>query len=327
MLLLAAVAAFAVLSCQKNETTAENALSSDGIPMTLTAGFGDLTKVTYSPDGNVLKTSWEATENISVITLDATSRGNIVAIDNFTSTGAAGRADAVFTGTFTGGTSPDKVIAIYPALSQQDGGEYVTAPYSTYIGGKKSFISTQINNMYLGTSNEPLKQAADNDASHLQNYCIMSGVVGLVDIQSGTLSVDLFNQMTVLKATITLPDAAVGKKLTEFQIKAAKSDDSNSPFAKPGGWEYADICYDPLFAPGSEYSSQKSLYLNNITVTDTKTLTLYMPNSVFANQEAGNKWIFTAYDSDSNTYTATKDFSAAASFERGKIYRISATLN
>lgn len=324
----AAVAAFAALSCQKNEETpVQENQGPVGIPMTLTAGIDEVTKVDYVPSGNVLLTSWEAEESISVITLDG-NNGNVVAIDKFTSTGTAGRENAKFTGTFTGGASPVKVIAIYPALSES-GGEYATAPYKNNSGLDVSFLwKAIVGEPYIQSRNQALKQAADGDASHLKNYCIMSGEVNVEDIKNNKLSTTLSNQMTVLKVTITLPDAAVGKKLTSFELAAKKSDDTDAGFARGASWEYVDIVQSPISAPGGGFNSRKTLYLNNIEVPAAKKVTLYMVNSTFADQEAGNKLVFTATDSESTTYTATRTVTGGGlKFYRGCTHTVSATLN
>ena len=54
-----------------------------------TIGSGEDTKISYTEDGNVLKTAWEAKEAITVITL---SYNTIVTVDNFTYEGEGGKA-------------------------------------------------------------------------------------------------------------------------------------------------------------------------------------------------------------------------------------------
>ena len=62
-----------------------------GIPMTVTASLGGDTKATYALDGGLLKTTWDATETISVITYKSSA---IYSVDNFTYSGATGVSQA-----------------------------------------------------------------------------------------------------------------------------------------------------------------------------------------------------------------------------------------
>ena len=101
LFLIAAVAA-ALVSCSKSDNP-RDVEQNEGIKMTLKASFGSDTKLSFNPDGNIIKSTWDASEAISVLTLD--EEGVVVAIDNFTSEGTAGRKEASFTGTFNGGSS------------------------------------------------------------------------------------------------------------------------------------------------------------------------------------------------------------------------------
>lgn len=332
-LLLAAFAAIAFISCQKNETPVEEPAVtpvevSAGIPMKLVAEI-PATKVSYVPDGNVLKASWNATETISVVTLDGTGDGaKVVAIDNFTSTGAAGRAKAEFTGTFTGGSTPACVIVIYPALIAGGGGKYASDPYTDHTSAAKSVLyDAAVGSEYIQANFQALKQTSDNDASHLENYCVMTGNVDIDDIKNNLLTASLSHEMTVLKVTATFPDAAKGQTLTLMEINAFDSTDAPAHIERSHSWNYVNLPFAHITCPGSGYHEFSKLYCN-ITIPDSGVVTLYFANCLFADQAIGNKWKFTAHvGAGLDTYVATKTFKSAASFDKGSIYRVSANLS
>lgn len=329
-LLLAAFAAIAFISCQKNETPAEEPAvipveEAAGIPMKLVAEI-PATKVSYAPDGNVLKASWEATETISVVTLDGS--GCLVTVDHFTSTGAAGRTKAEFSGTFNGGSSPASVIVIYPALIAGGGGKYASVPYTDHTSAEKSVLyDAAVGSEYIQGNFQPLKQTSDNDASHLENFCVMSGDVDIADIKNNILTATLSHEMTILKVIATFPDAAKGQTLTLMEINAYDSTDAPASMERSHSWEYINIPDNPLMGRGSGYKEFSKLYCN-ITIPDSGVVTLYFANCLFADQAIGNKWKFTAHvGAGLDTYVATKTFKAAASFDKGSIYRVSASLS
>ncbi len=320
-----ALAAFAVVlavSCQKNDTPATDQKPA-GIPMKLIADF-DATKITYAPDGNVLKASWEATETISVITLD--EQEQLVCIDNFTSTGAVGREKAEFTGTFNGGDSPAGVIVIYPALSDNGAGQYATAPYIDRYGNEHSFIyDAEVGSEYIQDNAQDLKQAADNDASHLKNYCILSGVANIADIKTNTLNVTLSHEMIVLKVTATFPDALKGKTLQKMIIASFDSSDNIKGWSRRGSWEYINIPSIHLNGPGSIWSNTWDLYADFV-IPDSGIATLYFVNIKLQDMEAGDKLKFTATVNDVECTPVFKTFNADKTFDKGSIYRISVTI-
>lgn len=333
-LLLAAFAAIAFISCQKNETPVEEPAVtpvevSAGIPMKLVAEI-PATKVSYVPDGNVLKASWNATETISVVTLDGTGDGaHIVAIDNFTSTGASGRAKAEFTGSFTGGSTPACVIVIYPALIAGGGGKYASDPYTDHTSAAKSVLyDAAVGSEYIQANFQALKQTSDNDASHMENYCVMAGNVDIDDIKNNLLTASLSHEMTVLKVTATFPAAAKGQTLTEMDIEAYNSTNPTySYMARDHSWNYVNLPVAHLVCSGSGYNKITKLYCN-FPIPDTGVATLYFVNCKFADQAIDNTWTFTAHvGAGLDTYVATKTFKSAASFDKGSIYRVSANLS
>ena len=322
-LVFAVIAAVAAVSCQKNEIPASD--PGQGVPMKLIARIGDATKVTYEPDGNVLKANWEATETISVVTLNGS--GELVAVDNFTSTGAAGRNKAEFTGTFTGGATPARVIVIYPALVYDGVQYYNTVPYTDYSGTERhALYNGEVGSMFIQGNFTQLKQTADNDASHLENYCIMSGVANTEDIKTNTLDATLSNHMIVLKVTATFPDALKGKTLSQMVINTTDDTDADKGWKRGQSWEYIDIPGNGgIWGAGSAYLSSWTLY-SNIVIPATGVVTLYYVGFDFNDLDAGDKLKFTATVDATEYGPAVKTLASALSLDKGKIYRMTVTI-
>jgi hypothetical protein len=321
---LAVFAALLAVSCQKNENQATEQKPA-GVPMKLIASIGEATKVSYEPDGNVLKTNWEASETISVLTLDGT--GHLLTVDNFTSTGAAGRAKAEFSGTFTGGATPAKVVVIYPALIYDGVKYYHTAKYTDYTGAPfSSLYNAEIGNEYIQFKKQPLKQTSDNDASHLVNYCVMDGVANTADIKNNILNVTLSNEMTILKVTASFPAALKGKTLESMEISGYDSSDAVKGWVRTASWEYVDLPgNDGIIARGGGYTQSLKLY-SNIVIPDSGVVTLYFVNHQFGDLTTGDKLKFTATVESTDYGPATKTVTGNISFDKGKIYRMSVTI-
>jgi len=316
IIILAAIAA-AFVSCQKDDNIANEPVK--GIPMTLKAGFDGL-KTTVAPDGSVLKTTWDADESISVITLD-NIQGNVLAVNTFTSTGSAGRTSAEFTGSFTGGDSPARVIVIYPAL-ELSGSEYKTPEYTGASGSYSFLFSAQIDNQYFnGSSNYALCQTADNDCSHFENYCIMTGEVDTDDIKNGELTTSLSNLMTVIKVVATFPDAYKGTAISVLSITSKTSIGDLKLIFGGNSWEYVDLAAVGITGSGSQKKSTKSLYCS-FNVPDTGIATFYLPEPVIDDCAAGDKWTISCNVNSTDLPAVNKEFSKDTSFDAGKMYTV-----
>lgn len=327
---LAAFAAVLAVSCQKNEAPVGEPAQIPiekpaGIPMKLVASIGDVSKITYEPDGNVLKSNWEANETISVVTMNGS--GQLVCVDNFTSTGAAGREKAEFSGTFSGGSSPAKVMVVYPALIDNGAGKYETVPYYDFGGIERSFLyGAEVGSLYIQGNSNTLKQTADNDVSHLKNYCILSGAPNIDDIKTNTINVTLSHEMIVLKVVATFPDSMKGKTLEAMEIDSFDSTDAVKGWSRSSSWEYLDIPNNPICGRGSGYNDDWSLYAN-IVIPDSGKVTLYFVNFTLNDMVAGDKLKFIATVDGAACNIATKTFTANKSFDKGKVYRMSVTLS
>lgn len=321
--LLFVATAFAVLvSCEKNQESANENTTSEvkGIPMTLTANIAGATKTSYADNGSGLKETWNAEESISIVTLDG-DNGNIVSVDTFTSSGEAGRSSATFSGTFTGGGSPVKVIAIYPALTMS-GGMYRTPAYQDRYGNSRMILQNGSEQFFDYSYNIELKQTSNADFSHMTNYCIMTGAVDIDDIKNGVLTVSMSNLMTVLKMVVSLPDSYKGHTFSRIQLNCSTDSAPFNMFAGSGGKEYVDQVASPISGRDKDPLSSRILW-GDFVIPDTGVVTLYMPFVLAESSiKSGYYWIFTAFvdgvqaGSDVTIKTFTKDIT----LQRGYMY-------
>ena len=312
IIILAALSA-SLVSC--NKTTAETPEVKSGIPMSVSVSFADLTKTTVVPDGDALKCTWDAEESISIITLDALSKGKVVAIDNFTSSGAAGRSSAKFAGRFTGGANPVKVILVYPAL-EKVGDTYRTKPHqSLYSGGTSSVLSDiKIGKATLKAKvGYPFVQGADNDCSHFQDFCVMVGNADLSKIKSGKLSASLRNLMTVFEIRINFNRIDNGKKLTKLQF----GNTFDFPLFLHESTAYVDLDASK-FSEGSDIITKKNISIPaNFKVPDPSGyVRMYVPCVPCAASTAMIDFHFTLDGAVKAVYRDLK----SRNFEAGKMY-------
>lgn len=122
-----AIALFVFCACS-NEVEQIESVKKNGVELTMfaTINKGVETRTTYSRETVGMSVDWEAEESITLVSFDDSG---ITAVDNFTSTGEAGREKAEFTGTWNGNAG-DKVICLYPAISTGAG----ASMYSATVG-------------------------------------------------------------------------------------------------------------------------------------------------------------------------------------------------
>ena len=110
-----ACAAVLMNSCHKMP-----AKKKEGIPMTIQASViaPATTKTIYNyTDDKTLEGFWDSYEAITVVSF---GENGITAVDEFVSTGEAGRKKAEFSGTWTGNEG-DKVICLYHSVDTYAG--------------------------------------------------------------------------------------------------------------------------------------------------------------------------------------------------------------
>lgn len=327
--LLAIVAVAATLvSCQKNDNPTPE---KKGVPMTLKASInGNIgSKVTYTPGATSgLKVDWEATEHISVVTLNGS--GYTVAIDDFVSTGVAGRTEATFTGTFTGGDNPT-VIVIYPALEEYSAGNWGTKEYMSYNGYTDRLLynmSVDGTDEYFTSRLYLFKQTADNNTSHLQNALLMVGAATLEGDTPKTLTTTLSNQLSIIKFKCTFDNSLKGKTINSIHIESYDASDNAKVVFQSTlpSWEYANIYAQPFALRGAAALHTIRLYAD-FAVPESGEATLYTPVLFTGNNVATDYWNITVEVAGADRPVITKTFTTDKTYERGKMYTVELAVN
>lgn len=316
--LVLGVALCGLASCTIQDVVTDSTLDCAKIPMTLTASFaGDSnTKVSFT-DNSGLKGTWDANETLSVISCDGS--GNVLAVDNFTSSGAAGRTTAEFTGTLSA-ASPAKIICWYPAVYPIEGEyAYGSTSYDASINGLKF---RGIGNMYGRYSFDYINQVADNDLSHIAKRGIMSGTA---EVDGSNLTTTLVHNDCVLKCTFTFPESV-------SVVNSIRASLQSSAWGQ-GGWFYANN--NSKITQGG-WDASATIYLGGwqdktvslgLDISESHKFTAYFLISDAITISAGKTITFNAYDSFYNICgTCVKTLNSDLTMQNGKLYTMNATL-
>lgn len=180
---MTACAAVLMSSCQKTPVEKKA-----GIPMTIQASViaPATTKTIYDyTDDKTLEGFWDSYEAITVVSF---GRDGITAVDEFVSTGEAGREKAEFSGTWTGNEG-DKVICLYPSLDTYAGN-------SIFDGVREGSPTIYMRN--LSTASGALQH---NKPSSVSDVDLM---LGEVLISGDVAHVYLEHQLAVFRIEVTL---------------------------------------------------------------------------------------------------------------------------
>lgn len=216
----------------------DDPIPNNGRILTISASIEEsFSRASYTDDvvNKKLSVDWEATEKISVISI---GDNGIRSIDEFTSTGTAGRDIAEFTGTFNG-VDGDKVVCLYPAVT-------TTAGQARFSG--VSVGATQIELNFPAHS-------PSTDISSLKDWDVM---VGSVEISGNTASVKLYRQIAVLKLGVqgVYPwDGSSGSYITGLGVSATDANGNAKAFASHGAMTMTKTGFSPYFSPDQYYTS------------------------------------------------------------------------
>ena len=183
-----------------------------GRDITLNVSMEDLaSKATYTADASGLKCSWDAGDSISIVSLH---NGAVASVNTFT-TESGGRI-ASFRGRFSG-RKTDAVIAVFPALKNDPGNGYCSAPLPGNIGGV--FKLSMGGSSLLLSPDTPcvFSQSANGDFSHVAYIDIMTGDV---DINTDDGSVTLSKHVALIKVTASIPSLPTSEKILKLTLKS-----------------------------------------------------------------------------------------------------------
>ncbi len=183
-IVMTACAAVLMSSCQISKPEVKV-----GVPMTIQASVvappETKTVYDYNSSEKSLEGSWKEEENITVVSFGI---NGITAVDEFVSTGEAGRKKAEFSGTWTGNEG-DKVICLYPSVDTYAGN-------SIFDGVRVGSPTIYMRN--LSTASSALQH---DDPSSISDVDLM---LGEVIIDGDVAHVFLEHQLAVFRIEVTL---------------------------------------------------------------------------------------------------------------------------
>ena len=350
-IIAAGLSLVAAAACNKQVSpAAEQPEVKAGRTMTLTASIGDpgtKLSLTENEDGTVLKSTWDAEEELSLVVtkrIDNDAPVQVTGVYTFSYSGEAGKRSVDFVCTEApelDGT--ENLMVIYPAVKYDeeqdkyvsdfkypDDLELVSVYSSKNSAGKKLWYWAK-NVIVRGTT----YQYADNDYEHIAQTTVLASVDPELDA-AGNLSVKLLPQSSVLKATLTFPEEAAGTKIYGVLLhtddaagESYRFTPQNTGFSINDMWEanLQDGCTLML----GDFDMNDGFY--GLTVPKDLTVTVYIP---FLVSEYGKefgpdgaallelRFYKDAALAQTPAWSAKKELKTATPITAGKMYRLSA---
>lgn len=323
--LLLALVAVAFTSCSKDDINTDNNKFAE---ISLTASIDGLTRSAYTDGTDGINMTWEAEENISIVKCEVNG-GKIVGVYNLSSTGTAGRENAVFTGTVDmSGSASYKYFAVYPAVegSGTSWGNLGKFPSGSTTGepiNQMDFDESKGYPTFIISQFSRTPQDMSNPLGHLKQYDLMYGEVTM---DGATANTTLTKYTSIFKFVLTFPEQEGGTadEIKTFTISATNS----NTYLYKNAWFRTD--YDSFRS--NNHQSSRSMLLNGAAAykipSTNRTVTLYMPvtgdvtfyaNDVITLQckNSGNEVVF-----EGTKEVGTSDRVCVA----GKVHTITATL-
>lgn len=319
-LFIIAAACVALVACNKNETPVETPSGASPIKVTLTASIGSDTKVTYTDEGNVLKTAWEVGDKVSVLSLDVS--GNLLKNDVFTAVSAGKSAD--FEGDFSNDPATASVWVYYPALTEGEGtdGNRYRSPVENGYSATGILCDAKIGSEYIRVRGAYYLQKNNADPSHLEQYTTMCGQAVM---NGNQFTVNLEHMSFVIKAVLTLPSDNIKVSTAMLTHKTSGGGgttmtwNGDRQIINPPYWNnstgYIDMCFGDSVDSGSG---------TGFTV-EGNTLTVYFVG--FGDIDVKNEnYIGVEVYSPTEGYYSGKKTLSANTLVPGKMYRMNLTL-
>ena len=313
-------------SCTNEDVVVEN---NNLKQISLTASIDGLTRSTYTDGTDGIKMTWDAEEKISIVKCEVNG-GKIVGVYNLSSTGTAGRENAVFTGTVDmSGSASYKYFAVYPAVegSGTSWGNYGKFPNGNTAGNDQinqmKFADSDGYPCFITSTFSSTPQDMSNPLNHLKQYDLMYGEVTM---DGATANTTLTKYTSIFKFVLTFPEQEGGTadEIKTFTISATNS----NTYLFKNAWFRTDYA---SFRSNNDQPS-RSMILNGAAAykipSTNRTVTLYMPVigdvTFYANDvitlkcnDSGNEVVF-----EGTKEVGTSDRVC----EAGKVHTITATL-
>ena len=334
-------------ACAKAPVT-DKEIVCNPIPVSVTASINmpeadPATKLSYTADGNTLKSTWKKGDQISLITYDKDFK--LISNDILTAQGSG--TSVRFTGTYS--NPPSGVVdacLVYPALSGtplasplEDHNNYnTTGPFYVEDG----LLRLDSGRQFVQNINGTYTNAVNN----LPYYTLMHTSVLKTDVASGSFSASFSHLTYIIKATLTMPSTYPGGKDNAYQITKVELWAKESSPGVCATLKY----YGPAGFNSCSFNGPQSIMLrtnlgalndlgtpSGVIVGRSSTLVVYFVGGFGTVTEnyrllQNGGFIIKAFDSDypDNPLTATLTVEAPTVYkpiELGRMYRISATLS
>lgn len=184
------------------------------VPVTVTASIDSPdTKLTYTLDGNVLKSTWAKGDKISLIAYDH----NYKMVTNDILTAESAGASVRFSGTFSNPTGDvSGVHLVYPAL---DG-----SPTASPLEMRNNYNTTgpfSIDDGLLKLASDRQFVQTTNGLQNLPYYTLMVASPDRDAVRSGSFTASFSHLTYIIKATFTMP-ATHPLGTTDYQVTKAE---------------------------------------------------------------------------------------------------------
>ena len=132
IIMISAIAAILAAACQTQEfdaaPNADKTIESPGIFISVNVSLPEVTKTSYTDEGNVIKSTWCLGDSISVVAFNANSQtATVRSIDTFALRDGADTSVGHFEGWFTGGDA-ERIVVYYPNLNPTEIDEITDMP-------------------------------------------------------------------------------------------------------------------------------------------------------------------------------------------------------
>ena len=194
-------------SCSKTPLEKQEDGTCNPVELSFYASIGDNvdTRLTYTPDGNALKSSWNKTyDKLSLVSLDSYS--NVVSSDIFTAQSSGKKVK--FSGTYTNSKKASSIIIYYPAFSEGEGPYYSpsTGRYNKYSShGPFGMDGSEL----ILNEDVPVQQSSNGNLGLMGYFSLMTALINADDLLiyfKNDIAISLIHSTYIIKAELKMPE-------------------------------------------------------------------------------------------------------------------------
>ena len=194
-------------SCSKTPLEKQEDGTCNPVELSFYASIGDNvdTRLTYTPDVNALKSSWNKTyDKLSLVSLD--SYGNVVSSDIFTAQSSGKKVK--FSGTYTNSNKASSIIIYYPAFSEGEGPYYSpsTGRYNKYSShGPFGMDGSEL----ILNEDVPVQQSSNGNLGLMGYFSLMTALINADDLLiyfKNDIAISLIHSTYIIKAELKMPE-------------------------------------------------------------------------------------------------------------------------